>query len=106
MFTGVREAHKLSVGGNGAWGAIASQDIQGAPMAEDRNDLYEALTAHKSALEIIRDSASAPSLEVLDSRIAAVQSLLEWLAQALEPQPPASPKAQTPPSSGSQADQR
>jgi hypothetical protein len=75
-------------------------------MAEDRKDLYEALETHKSALEIIRDGAAAPYLKVLDSRIAAVQSLLEWLAQAPETQPPASPASQTPPSSGSQADQR
>jgi hypothetical protein len=70
------------------------------------DDLYDALKTHKSALEIIRDGAAAPYQEVLDSRIAAVQRLLEWLSQALEPQPPASPATQTPQSSDSQADQR
>jgi hypothetical protein len=58
---------------------------------EARHQLYEALTAHKFELEIIRGLASGPDLEVLDRRIEAARLLLEWIARALELEPPASP---------------
>jgi hypothetical protein len=59
---------------------------------EARRQLYEALRAHKFELELIRGVASGPDLEVLDRRIEAARLLLEWLARAPEPDPPASPE--------------
>jgi hypothetical protein len=70
-----------------------------------RRQLYQALKAHKFDLEITRSVTSGLDLEVLDRRIEAVQLLLEWLSQALEPPPEASPAAQTPPPSRVQAGQ-
>jgi hypothetical protein len=72
---------------------------------EARRQLYQALKAHKLELEIIRGVESGPDLEVLDRRIEAARLLLEWLSQALELEPPASPEVQTPPPSSSPADQ-
>lgn len=66
--------------------------------------LFQALKAHTSELEIERHVTSERDLEALDCRIAAARLLLEWLSKALEPQPAASPKAQTPPPPGPQAD--
>jgi hypothetical protein len=57
---------------------------------EARHQLYEALSAHKFELEIIRGAASGPDLEILDRRIEAARLLLEWIARALELEPPAS----------------
>jgi hypothetical protein len=45
---------------------------------EDRHQLYQALSAHKVELEIIRGVASVPDLEALDRRIEAARLLLEW----------------------------
>jgi hypothetical protein len=58
---------------------------------EAQRQLYEALGAHKSDLEIIRGVASGPDLEALDRRIEAARLLLEWIARALELEPPVSP---------------
>jgi hypothetical protein len=58
---------------------------------EARHQLYEALSAHKFELEITRAVASGPDLEILDRRIEAARLLLEWIARALELEPPASP---------------
>jgi hypothetical protein len=58
---------------------------------EGQRQLYQALSTHKFELEIIRGVASGPDLEVLDRRIEAAQLLLEWIARALELEPPASP---------------
>jgi hypothetical protein len=52
---------------------------------ETQHELYQALEAHTSELEITRGAASGPDLEVLDRRIEAARLLLEWLSQALEP---------------------
>jgi hypothetical protein len=71
---------------------------------EARRQLYEALTAHKFELEIIRGGGAGPDLEVLDRRIEAARLLLEWLSRVLELEPPASPAVQTLPPSSSQAD--
>jgi hypothetical protein len=70
-----------------------------------RQQLYEALRAHASELEIERSVTSGPDLEVLDRRIEAVRLLLEWIWRALALEPPASPEVQTPPRSSSPADQ-
>jgi hypothetical protein len=60
-------------------------------------ELYQALEAHQSDLEIQRDAASGYGLE---DRIEATRHVLKWLDhQALEIEPPASPAVQTPPSS-------
>jgi hypothetical protein len=72
---------------------------------EAQRDLYQALKAHKTELEIIRGAASGPDLEVLNRRIEAARLLLEWIARALELEPPASPEVQTPPPSTSPVDQ-
>ena len=73
---------------------------------EDRRQLYEAVKAHAANLEIARSVSSGSDLEAaLDRRIAETRRLLEWLSQALEPQPAASPTAQTQPPSTSQADE-
>jgi hypothetical protein len=69
-----------------------------------RQQLYEALRAHASELEIERSVTSGPDLEVLDRRIEAVRLLLEWIWRALALEPPASPEVQTPPPSGSPTD--
>jgi hypothetical protein len=71
---------------------------------EAQSALYQALKAHTSELEITRGAVSGLDVEVLDRRVEAAQRLLEWLSQALEPQPPAFPTAQTPPPSSSPAD--
>jgi hypothetical protein len=72
---------------------------------ETQRQLYQALEAHTSELEITRGAASGPDLEVLDRRIEAARLLLKWLWQALEPQPPAFPAVQTPRPSSPPADQ-
>jgi hypothetical protein len=59
-----------------------------------QRQLYQALNAHISDLEITRSFTSGPDLEVLDRRIEAAQQLLEWIEQALER--PAFPAVQTP----------
>jgi hypothetical protein len=71
---------------------------------EARRQLYQALRAHISELEIERSVTSGPDLEALDRRIEAARLLLEWIARALELDPPASPEVQTPPPSSSPAD--
>jgi hypothetical protein len=58
---------------------------------EAQHQLYQALKAHKSELEITRGVASGPDVENLDRRIEAARLLLEWISRALELQPPASP---------------
>jgi hypothetical protein len=63
---------------------------------EAQRQLYQALNAHKTELETVREVASGPDLEVLGRRIEAARLLLEWIAQALERDPPASPEVQTP----------
>jgi hypothetical protein len=67
--------------------------------------LYQAVKSHTLNLEIKRGGASGADLEVLNGRIADCRLLLEWLSQALELGPPASPVVETPPPSSSQADQ-
>jgi hypothetical protein len=52
-----------------------------------QRQLYEALNAHKSELEITQGVASGPDLEALNRRIEAVRLLLEWIARALELEP-------------------
>ena len=66
---------------------------------ETRHELYQALNAHTSNLEIIRSITSGRNLEALDRRIDAARLLLEWLEQALELERPASRAIQEPPSS-------
>jgi hypothetical protein len=62
-------------------------------MATDaKAQLFQALKAHTSELEIERDAASDRDLDTLDRRIGAAQLLLEWLSKALEPKPAASPR--------------
>jgi hypothetical protein len=61
------------------------------PTREARHGLYQALTSHKAHLEITRGVTSGPDLEALDRRTEAARLLLEWLAQALGLEPPASP---------------
>lgn len=66
-------------------------------MATDAQaQLFQALQAHTSELEIERDVASDRDLEALDRRIEAARLLLEWLSKALEPKPATFPTAQTP----------
>jgi hypothetical protein len=72
---------------------------------EAQRQLYQALEAHQSHLEITRSFPCGPDLDVLDRQIEAAQQLLEWLERALEIGPPASPAAQTLSSSTSPADQ-
>jgi hypothetical protein len=72
---------------------------------EAQRQLHQALKAHKFELEVIRGVAAGPDLEVLDRRIEAIRLLLEWIWQALEPLPEASPAAQTPSPSRVQAGQ-
>jgi hypothetical protein len=72
---------------------------------EAQRQLYQALKAHTSELETARGVTSGPDLEVLDRRIEAARLLLEWISQALEPQPPPFLAVQTPPPSSSPADQ-
>jgi hypothetical protein len=71
----------------------------------ERQQLYQALRAHSSELENERSVTSGPDLEVLDRRIEAARLLLEWIWRALALDPRASPEVQTPPPSGSLADQ-
>jgi hypothetical protein len=54
-------------------------------------ELYQAIKAHKTELEITRGVASGPDVENLDRRIEAARLLLEWISRTLELQPPASP---------------
>jgi hypothetical protein len=51
---------------------------------ETQYQLYQALKAHVSELEIQRGVTSGPDLEILDRRIEANQQLLKWLWRALE----------------------
>jgi hypothetical protein len=67
-----------------------------------KTQLFEAVKAHISELEIERDVAS--NLEALDRRIGAARLLLEWLSKALEPEPAASPTSEPSPPPGPQAD--
>jgi hypothetical protein len=60
-------------------------------MTDAQVQLFRALKAHKSELEIERVVASDCDLE---ERIEATQQLLEWLSRALEPHPPAFRRAQ------------
>jgi hypothetical protein len=67
-------------------------------MATDaKAQLFRALKAHTSELEIERDVALDRDLEAIDRRIGAARTLLEWLSKALEREPAPSPPAQTPP---------
>jgi hypothetical protein len=68
---------------------------------EAQRQLYQALNAHKTELETIRGVPSGPDLEVLGRRIEAARLLLEWIARALELEPPAFPEVKTPPLSTS-----
>jgi hypothetical protein len=52
---------------------------------------------HRFDLETTRRDASGPDLETLDRRIEASWQLLEWIEQALELQPAASPAVRQPP---------
>jgi hypothetical protein len=62
-----------------------------AAMATDAQvQLFRALKAHASELEIERAVASERDLEALDRRIEAARLLLEWLSKALESEPAAS----------------
>jgi hypothetical protein len=61
---------------------------------ETQYQLYRALNAHTSDLEITRSFTSGRDLEVLDRRIEAAHGLLEWVEQALER--PAFPAVPTP----------
>jgi hypothetical protein len=72
---------------------------------ETQCQLYQAVKAHKSGLEIIRGVASGPDLEAVDRRIEATLLLLEWIARALDLETPASPAVQTPQPSTSPVDQ-
>jgi hypothetical protein len=75
-------------------------------MATDAQiDLFQALKTHKFELELIRGLNAGPHLEALDRRIEAARLLLIWLAQALEPHPPASPAFETPTPSSALDDQ-
>jgi hypothetical protein len=71
---------------------------------EAQVELFRAVKAHTSGLEITRDVVEGLDREALDRRIEAARQLSEWIAQALELDPLASPAAQTPPSSTSPAD--
>jgi hypothetical protein len=53
--------------------------------------LYQALRAHKSDLEIT-ECVRALDQEIMDRRIEAAQQLLEWLEQELQIDPKASPR--------------
>jgi hypothetical protein len=72
---------------------------------EAQHQVYQVLEAYKSDLELRRADASGSDLEALDRQIEAARLLLEWLAQELELEPPASPAVQTPPPSSAPADQ-
>jgi hypothetical protein len=72
---------------------------------EDRRQLYQAVKAHASNLEMARSFTSGLDLEVLDCRIEDARLLLEWLSQALGLGPASFPEARTPPLSSAQADQ-
>jgi hypothetical protein len=75
-------------------------------MTTRERQLYQALKAHKFELEITRSDASGPDREAVNRRIEAAWQLLEWLSQALELEPPASPAVQRPPPSSFPADRR
>ena len=64
---------------------------------ETEGQLYQAVKSHTLLLEITRAGASGLDLEVLDRRIEEARLLLEWLSQALEIDPRASPAVETPP---------
>jgi hypothetical protein len=72
---------------------------------DGRRQLYQALKAHKFDLENTRGVTSGFDQEILDRRIEAARLLLEWISQALEPQPAASQVIQQAPPSGSAADE-
>jgi hypothetical protein len=72
---------------------------------EAQVELYRAVKAHTSGLEITRDVVEGLDREALDRRIEAARQLSEWIARALELDPPASPEVQTPPPSSAPADQ-
>jgi hypothetical protein len=57
---------------------------------EAQVELYRALKAHTSDLEITR-GVSALDQEILDRRIEAARQLSDWLSRALEPPPAAFP---------------
>ncbi len=60
-------------------------------MATDaKAQLFQALKAHTSELEIERDGASDRDLDALDRRIGSARLLLEWLSKALDSEPAAS----------------
>jgi hypothetical protein len=61
---------------------------------ETHRQLYQAVKAHASELEVTRGVANGFDRETLDRRIEAARQLSEWLSQA---QPAAFPAAQTPP---------
>jgi hypothetical protein len=65
----------------------------GAAMATDaKTQLFQALKAHTSELEIERDVASDRDLDALGRRIGSARLLLEWLSKALEPKSVAYPQ--------------
>jgi hypothetical protein len=66
-----------------------------------RKALYDAVRSHTSELENARGAASGFDRQVPDRELKAARRLLEWLSQALELDPPASPAVQTPPPSSS-----
>jgi hypothetical protein len=59
---------------------------------ETQYELYQALVAHKFELDNIR-GVSALDQEILDRRIEDVQRLLEWVSQASDLEPTASPSS-------------
>jgi hypothetical protein len=54
-----------------------------------QRQLYQALKTQKFELELTRGLASGPDREAVDRRIEAARVLLDWLSEALEPQPAA-----------------
>jgi hypothetical protein len=98
----VAHSEQLGVIFAGGWGPYADSratwpskgDV--AMATEAQVELHQALEAHKFDLEITR-GVSALDQESLDHRIEATQRLLEWIEQALKPQPAAFLAAQTPP---------
>ena len=66
-------------------------------MATDgRDELFEALKAHASALEIARDAASGPERAALDRRLEDTRRLLEWAFTVVSTGAPASQAVEAP----------
>ena len=54
---------------------------------EEQIELFEVIKTHTSALETERDAASGLVRELLDLRLEAAHSLLEWLSTILQLDP-------------------